>query len=348
LSARQVQGVLHLTAKAVEGLDVANIAIVDQNGNMLTKPDDNDGGLDNVTNTQREFQRKVEKEMESKINDILQKVVGHNKVVARVQADIEFKKVETTIQDIDPDRTVVMSSNKSEQTSSGGGFNPTGVPGAKSNLPGEKEESTTGNTASSNNKQTNETINYEVKKTFSKITEPVGLIKKITAAVLVDGKMVDGKPVARSADEISMITKLVKNAIGMQENRDSITVETAQFELDESAIFEKESADTKKAKVMQTGIISVVALLAMIFVYFFILRPYFKWLTFDPEKRSREDFLVEDYELERSGAAARRVHVHEEIPFDKLSPREQIMYLAKHDPKKTTEALRRLLSPSHS
>jgi flagellar M-ring protein FliF len=347
LSQRQIQGVLHLTAKAVEGLDIQNIAIVDQAGNMLTKPEEDDGGLDKVTSTQREFQKRVEKEMESKIGDILQRVVGHNKVVAKVQADIDFKKVETTIQDVDPDRTAVVAQNRSEQSSAGAGTNPTGVPGAKSNLPGEKEDAATGGGSSTSSKQSNETVNYEVKKTFSKIIEPVGTIKKITTAVLVDGKIVDGKPTARSAEEIAMITKLVKNTIGMVDERDSITVETAQFELDENAILEKETSDARKASLIQTGIISVVALLAMLFIYYALLRPYFRWLTFDPEKRSREDFVVEDYELERSGAAAKRVAVQEDIPFDKLTPKEQIMYLAKHDPKKTTEALRRLLSPSH-
>ena len=86
----------------------------------------------------------------------------------------------------------------------------------------------------------------------------------------------------------------------------------------------------------------------MIFLYFALLKPYFRWLTFDPEKRTAEEFAVMDYELERSGNAAKRVQVAEEVPFEKLSSKEQIMYLAKHDPKKTTEALRQLLSPNHS
>lgn len=347
LSSRQVQGILHLAAKAVEGLDPKNIAIVDQDGNILTMPDEEDGGLDKVTNTQREFEKRVARDLESKIREILGRVVGHDKVVAKVQADIEFKKVETTIQDVDPERAAVVSSQRAEQSSAGSGLNPTGVPGVKSNLPGEKEDTQAGG-SQSNSKQNSETLNFEVKKTLSKIVEPVGTVKKLSAAVLVDGKMIDGKFTDRSAEEKEKITKLVKNAIGFQDGRDSITVETAQFEMDAFAVAEAAALTARKTSLLQTGIFSTVAIAAMIFLYFAVVRPYFRWLTFDPEKRSREEFAVMDYELERSSSAAKRVQVQEEVPFEKLSTKEQILYLAKHDPKKTTEAIRQFLSPNHS
>ena len=345
LTQSQLLGVMHLTARAVEGLDPKNIAVVDQMGNMLSRPDDSDGGLDRATSTQREYQRRVEKELESKISEILSRVVGHDRVVAKVQAELEFKKVETTIQDVDPERSAVIASQRNEQSSSGSGLNPTGVPGAKSNLPGEREDAVSGGSGMSN-KTSGETLNFEVKKTLSKIVEPVGTVKKVSTAVLVDGKMVDGKYVQRTPDELAMITKLVKNATGFEEGRDSITVENAQFELDEFAIAEQQSLTDRKTSLIQTGIIATVSIAAMIFLYFALLKPYFRWLTFDPDKRSAEEFAVMDYELERTGTAAKRVQVQEEVPFDKLSPKEQIMYLAKNDPKKTTEAIRQLLSPN--
>lgn len=346
LNPKQVQGILHLVAKAVEGLDTQNIAIVDEVGNMLTRPDEEDGGLDKVTTAQREYQNRIEREFETSIREILGRVVGHDKVVAKVQADVDFKKIETTVQDVDPERTVVLGSQKNEQSSQGAGLNPTGVPGAKSNLPGEREDLAAGGSSNSN-KQSMETLNFDVKRTVSRIVEPVGNLKKLSAAVLVDGKTVDGNYVPRTADEIAMITKLVKNAIGFQEGRDTLTVENAPFEMDRIAVAEEASLEARKTSLIQTGIIATVAVFAMIFLYFALLRPYFRWLTFDPEKQSDEKFAVADFELERSGSAAKRVQLQEEVPFEKLTHKEQIMYLAKHDPKKTTEALRQLLSPQH-
>jgi flagellar M-ring protein FliF len=321
---------------------------VDGEGNMLTRPEEEDGGLDRVTSAQRDYQKKVERELSSKIREILGRVVGFNKVVATVQADIDFKQVETTIQDVDPERSAVVSSVRNEQTSAGTGMNPTGVPGAKSNLPGEKEDLAAGGALGTNSKQSAETLNFEFKKTLSKVVEPVGSLKKLSAAVLVDAKIAEGKGVSRTPEEMAMITKLVKSAIGFQDGRDALSVETTQFELDEMAVAQKESLTARRTSLLQTGIIALVAITGMIFLFFAVIKPYFRWLTFDPEKRSKDQFAMVDYELERSGSAAKRVQVHEEVPFEKLSTKEQIMYLARHDPKKTTEALRQLLSPNHS
>lgn len=345
LSQRQIQGVLHLVARAVEGLDPSRIAIVDQEGNMLTQGEDRTGGLDSVTSTQRTYQKRFEMEMEAKITEILSRLVGQNKVVAKVQAEIDFTQVEKTIEDFDPDRSAVRSSERTEQSTSGTGLNPTGVPGAKSNLPGEANES--GATSSSNtSSQSTEQVNYEVKKTVSKIVEPIGQPKKLSVAVLVDGKHDGGTYTERSKDELMTITKLVKNSIGFVENRDSITVENARFEMDHYEMAEQASIAQQRTSLIKTGIFAVVAVMGMVFLYFALLRPYFRWLTFDPEKRDDQDFALVDYELERSGSSAKRVQVQEEVPFDKLSPKEQVLYLAKHDPEKTAEALRQFLSPT--
>ena len=346
LSQRQVQGILHLVARAVEGLEPTRIAIVDQEGNMLTQAEDKTGGIDNVTSTQRSYQRRIESEMEAKVTEILSRFVGQNKVVAKVQAEIDFTQVEKTIEDFDPDRTAVRSSERTEQSTSGSGLNPTGVPGAKSNLPGEAADAG-GSGSSNSSNQSTEQVNYEVKKTISKIVEPIGLPKKMSIAVLVDGKHDGGTYTDRSPEEIDTISKLVKNTVGFVEGRDSITVENARFEMDQYEMAEQASMIQQRTSLIKTGIFAAVAVIGMFFVYIALLRPYFRWLTFDPEKRGEEEFSLVDYELERSGSTAKRVQVQEEVPFDKLSSKEQVLYLAKHDPEKTAEALRQFLSPNH-
>ncbi|MBX9703811.1 MAG: flagellar M-ring protein FliF [Silvanigrellaceae bacterium] len=347
LSQKQIQGVVYLVTNAVEGLDHNKITVIDQDGNMLTKPEEEDGGLDKITSTQREYQRRIEKELENKIRDILSRVVGHDKVVAKVQTEIDFKKIETTISDVDPERTAVIASQRNEQSTQGNGLNPTGVPGAKSNLPGERPDLELGGLSNSSKSNT-ENLNFEVKKTLSKIIEPVGSITKLSVSVLVDGKIVNGAYVARTKPEMEMISKLVKNAIGFAEKRDSITVENTQFELDEFALAEQATLTAHKTSILQTGILASVAIISMFFIYIALVRPYFRWLTHDPDKRSEEQFETVDYELERTGNGARRVTQKEEVPFERLTPKEQILFLAKNDPQKTTEALRQLLSPGHS
>ncbi len=347
ISERQIQGIVHLVSHAVEGLDPKDVALVDQQGNMLTQMEENDGGLDKVTSIQREYQRKVEKELELKIAEILTRVVGFNKVVSKVQATIDFKKVEETISDVDPDRVAVISSQRNEQSTQGAGLNPTGVPGAKSNLPGEKEENIQGGLTNSTKSNT-ENLNYEVKKVVSKIIEPVGSTIKLNASVLVDGKSIEGKYIPRSKEEMEMITKLVKNAIGFQDGRDSLTVENAQFEPDEIALSEKAAMTTRRNSLIHSVLLAVTAVVGMTFVYFGLLRPYFRWLTFTPQKQNHQDSAASSmvqYEFEKPSAVPKRMQVNEDVPFEMLSHREQILFLAKNDPKKTTEALRQLLTP---
>ena len=348
LSPAQVQGMIYLVAHAVEGLDPQGVTIVDQDGNMLNQPDTPQQQWDKLTMAQRDYQKRVERELEQKIKDILSPMAGYNnKIVAKVDASVDFKKVEQTISDIDPERTAVIASQRTEQSMEGSGLNPTGVPGAASNLPGGKEDLAAGGGLTNSNKSSSENLNYEVKKTLSKIVEPIGNITKINASVLVDGKMLEGKFVARTADELATMTKLVKNAIGFQDGRDALTVETAQFEPDEFALADAQEKEDKQHSLIQTAILAGVGILALIFAYFAILKPYFRWLVFDPNKRTKEHLGLVEYEFERNNASSKRIQVQEEVPFEKMSPKDQILHLAKSDPKRTTEALRHLLNPHH-
>ena len=42
------------------------------------------------------------------------------------------------------------------------------------------------------------------------------------------------------------------------------------------------------------------------------------------------------------------LQVKEEVPFEKMTQQEQILYIAKNDPKRTVEAIRMILSPNQA
>ena len=83
----------------------------------------------------------------------------------------------------------------------------------------------------------------------------------------------------------------------------------------------------------------------MVLFFIFIVRPYFRWLSYDPERKA-EQTLAEEYKPELDMGSSNNIQVKEDVPFEKLAPKEQIMYLAKNEPKRTTEALRMMLSPN--
>ncbi|WP_052566835.1 flagellar basal-body MS-ring/collar protein FliF [Candidatus Magnetobacterium casense] len=287
LSQSQIQGIVHLVSSSVEGLNPKNVTIVDNSGDLLTKPVDDAIGL---TATQLEYQKKFEKDVEIRIKDILEPVIGKSRVRARVTADIDFSRTDKTEEKFDPEGQVARSEQTVKEKSTTMG--PGGVPGVQSNLPGKATAQAQGSQTQS--QKQSETINYEITKVTNHTQGQFGNVKKLSAAVLVDGvytattKDAKGAPVAkevkytaRTDDEIKRYEELVKKAIGFTlERGDQVAVINMQFEPDT-----KEVIPPPKRDYVQDGILVakylaplVVALLFLLFV----VRPIIKTLTTPP------------------------------------------------------------------
>ena len=240
LSKAQIQGVVHLVSSSVEGLQARDVTVVDGHGNLLSNTSsDESAGL---SGTQMEYQRTLEKDIETRIQTMLERIVGLNKAVVRVSSLLDFRKIETTEERYDPNGQVVRSEQRGQEKSSGVNGTSGGVPGVESNLPGGAELE--GGQSSSNNNQTkNETVNYEISRTVSRIVEPTGTIKKLSVAVLVDGTYEGGKAgeagadqpkkyVPRSEEDMKRIEDIVKKAMGYStERQDQVEVVSIQFGL---------------------------------------------------------------------------------------------------------------------
>ncbi len=242
LGQAQVQGVIHLVSSSVEGLQARDVTIVDGHGRMLsaTVTDESSG----LTNAQLDYQRSVEKDVETRIQTMVERIVGPNKAVVRVSSLVDFRKVETTEERYDPNSQVVRSEQRGQEKANGTNGVGGGVPGVESNVPpGTDQEPAQ---TSSNNSQTkNETVNYEISRTVSKIVEPVGVIKQLSVAVLVDGmyepsKAGEGdatdapaaarKYIPRSEEDLKRIEDIVKKAMGFSaERQDQVQVVNVQF-----------------------------------------------------------------------------------------------------------------------
>lgn len=247
LTKSQVQGVIHLVSSSVEGLQARDVTIVDGHGRLLssTVAEDETAGL---TNSQLEYQRNIEKDIETRIQTMLERIVGINKAVVRVSSLVDFRKIETTEERYDPNSQVARSEQRGQEKSSGVNGVSGGIPGVQSNVPpGTDQEPAQ---SSSNNSVTkNETVNYEISRTVSKIVEPVGAIKKLSVAVLVDGtyaaaQVGDGasadsaaaesarKYTPRSEEDLKRIEEIVKKAMGFSaERQDQVQVVNVQFGL---------------------------------------------------------------------------------------------------------------------
>jgi flagellar M-ring protein FliF len=270
------------------------VTIVDGHGRLLSgaAADETTG----LTNAQLEYQHSIEKDIELRIQSMLERIVGDGKAVVRVSSLVDFRKVETTEERYDPNGQVVRSEQRGQEKASGANGVTGGVPGVQSNVPPGTEQEPA-QTSSSNSQTKNETVNYEISRTVSKIVEPVGVVKQLSVAVLVDGtyemsKTGEGltgdkgtaesgrKYVPRSEEDLKRIEEIVKKAMGFSADRqDQVQVVNVQFGLgaDEAPAAADASADAPNQWLPYLRYVVGGALFFIIF--FFIVRPLLSMLS---------------------------------------------------------------------
>ena len=234
----EVQGVVHLVSSSIEGMDPDHVTVLDSRGKILSAGNGGSDAATKASTAMQETQRGYEKNVEERIQSLLDRIVGSGKTVARVSAAFDFKQVERVEEKFDPESIAVRSEQRTEEKGASTSSN-AGVPGVQSNL-AKTPPSNSGTTAGG--AKNDETLNYEVSRSTSKIIEPVGALSKISVAVLVDGKyeapaaVKDGqtskpKYIPRSPEELQKIEALVKNAVGFnQERGDQLTIQNIPFQ----------------------------------------------------------------------------------------------------------------------
>ena len=235
-----VNAIRFLVANSVDGLLVDDVAVVDQKGHMLTA-DKKDDPLMGLASGQFRFRQGMETYLAQKIETMLGKIVGPQNIVARVAVDLETESVTKRSQLFDPEGQVVRSQTHTEDShATSESRAATGAPaGVGANAP-QGAVAGASPTSSTQDSRKNRTIAYEINQSTTESVKGPGDIKKVTAAVFIAMKMSeDGKPMARSADEINRMKQMVANAIGtnVQSDVSAITVEEVPFEnTDKSAL----------------------------------------------------------------------------------------------------------------
>lgn len=236
LSPSQIDGIKNLVSSAVSKLTKENVAIVNQNGETLGSNDENTITAETI-NTQLKYKNNYEKILEDKILDVLSPVVGgKDRVVAKVTAEFDFSQKNSTQEIFDPNNVVRSEQNLEERRQGAKEPEIGGVPGAVSNIgPVQGLDSLDSKELYEKNQTT---TNYEISKTISEIKGEFGTLKRLSAAVVVDGNYELASEngtqkllyIPISAEKMNEINNLVKQAIGFSQNRgDEVSV--SNFEL---------------------------------------------------------------------------------------------------------------------
>ena len=291
----QIRGIRYLVSSAVEGMDADRVTVVDDRGKMLSRHGDSaTSGSSEIM----DMKKKVEADLEERIEAILSKVVGHGKVIARVDASLNHKTMQAVEESVDPEKTAIKSSQSEEESLDGARTNPAGVPGSRSNLPGAEDAGQTG--FKQDVKKEIKTTNYEVPKTVRNIKEGAGGLERVSVAVLVDGveitsKKEDGtsdmKWNARTPEEIAKYETLVKNAIGFNVARgDSVKIENIQFISEDFSEADRIITSIERRKLVHALFKWALLGFSLALFFFIVVRPFMQWIT-DSFQDSVEDML---------------------------------------------------------
>ncbi len=189
LSSSQVEAITHLVSYAVEGLSPQNVSVMDSDMNLLTGTRDPETGAPDFTAKHAEMQRQQEERIKSDIQTMLAQVLGPNKSVVRVRAEMDFDRTKTTKKTVQPTENgkgVPTTEMEKEETYKGTSAPPGGVPGATSaaSVPTllARAQHNVNNALTSRQTSTQ----YEVSTESQTIDKAVGTIKRLTVSVVMN------------------------------------------------------------------------------------------------------------------------------------------------------------------
>jgi flagellar M-ring protein FliF len=239
LAPSTVAGIAGLVAASVESLRPESVIIVDTFGRPLSP---SRAAEDEVTGASLERQQRVERELATKVVDLLEPVVGPGHVRVNVSARLDPQSQEETEERWDP--TTVIRSRQTSTDSTASAAAAQGIAGARANAPpaastAPETPPAPALTVAAPGSRASETTNFEVSKLTRHTIVPEGTLARLSVAVILDDErtvtkdengqvQTSSKP--RSAEDIERIHRLVAAAVGLDPARgDQLTVENIAF-----------------------------------------------------------------------------------------------------------------------
>jgi flagellar M-ring protein FliF len=234
----QVNAIVHLVSSSIPELPAKNVTVVDQNGSLLSAKTSDSNDPNKLDPSQLKYVRDIQDNLNRRIEAILTPLLGEGNVKAQVAAEVNFatveKATETYSPNSNPEKNTIRSQKSNESTSS----DPVkgGIPGAASNQAGATPAAGAGTAAgAATNAKRENIVNYEVDKVVSYTKEPVGGIKRLAVAVVVNLKSsvdAEGKTTQKplTDEEKAQVTALIKEAVGFSQDRgDTINLTNSEF-----------------------------------------------------------------------------------------------------------------------
>ena len=291
LTTPEVKGIVNLVSHSVQGLAPENITIVDEQGTILNKSDEDGIEQQNAQNlrtlNQIEMTKKVRDHIQQNIQTMLDKTLGEGNAFVRVSVELDFDDRKIDRQTFTPvvDESGIIRSQQDISESYNGESNmPGGPAGVQANIPGYVAED---RNANAEYERKESTRNYEINEENQKIIASPGSIRRLTVAVLVNDTITELQQEG--------LLRAVSSAAGINEERgDTISVEPMPFNTDlaDQRAEEARLEQLRKDRILYTEIAAMILLAALLIGGFLMYR----W----KKRKERQD------EIERQLAAERK------------------------------------------
>lgn len=291
LDKTQIRGVRAIVSGAVEGLKVADVVLVDDQGTLLAGNEAADaeamGGAPSLMNLRKaeEFRTRAS------ILDALTRVLGSpNDVTVGVTVEVETASVDRLTLSQDPESQVLISETIREEKSDS--TRPQGVPGAESNLP---EEAAAGAASTTSSESLEQRSNFEYTKVEEREVQGPGEVSRVSVGVVVNSERIasiakalvkpgedgtlDEAAVASKVEELeAQVEETVRVAMGFDKTRDDALVVTF-LPFSANAPEDVEVAEAGLERQVQIVGPVLMVLLAMVLVVWFVVRPLVSAVT---------------------------------------------------------------------
>ena len=316
LSEDAIKGIASLASGAVENLPQKNIKIVDEQGNVLSDilNESKDVSSTDLAGKYQKLKDDLELKMEDKTNVLLGTLFTEDKINVAVNVDLDFDSIEKTTVTYDDPK---VRSEEINANSDGQGIDQQSIEGGNiqdnvTNVIGKDGDS---------GKSYSHTINNELDTETTKVLNAPGVVKRVTASVLINENL--------SVQEKNQIESLVQSAVGYDRERgDQITIQGMTFAADETEVVEDNPVSARSLKEMllnPLAIGSIVALIATAIVIVILIKRY--------KKKEDEEFT----EFESLDVTVPMIEERESEKETVLNEEEEIKPKAKQPKSKVNE-----------
>jgi flagellar M-ring protein FliF len=372
---KKIEGIQKLVKFAIAGLEDENIVITDQYGLQLN---DFEGlaDLDRLELAKRELKQKsqLERDYKREVLKALQEFYTTDRLeILKLEIDLDMSKEKSQTKEYFPitikkdnprtpfDESEVLpsttlSSEEKDREWEGTGINPEGPPGQEGQTPPDyKDLSNFVGHLKESSAIKNEAIN---EKNTDREERPWN-IKRISVGIAIDGiwkwkyddqgnvmflpdGSIDREYIPVSAEELTTVEALVKDAIGFsQERGDSVTVKHLQK--DRRAQFREEDGRFRRAKQIRQAIFWILLGIIAILIIAIAIRMLTKY--FEKKRREKEEELARQHAAMREAAlrSAEEAGMEVEMSIEeraRMEMQENAINMAREHPEDVAQLIR--------